>query len=242
MRTKLLLALACLAVLGLGCTTSAGAGTSQVAASSTATAEPVPSATSVPEPSETEEPIHYPPYNVWNLLASGGPSGADDVAEAVGLADTVLLGTMSGIVEGEAYGPNENELGWYGVATIDVQEVIAGADPGDTVTVPFILVIGGDRFPEKELADLQRSIPEGPALLFLRSWQTYFDHSGTDIPGWLDALDRPDIYRLIGQDGAILVVDDAMAPPTHEEYWNHEFRGLTPDSAADVVRAAQVGA
>lgn len=206
----------------------------------TASALPSERPSSSPATAPSEEPITYPPDNVWRLLATaaGSMSGATDAQSASELADTVVVGQIRGVSAGEGYGPTNQDLGWYAIASIEVQSVVTGEDPGPTLEIPFMLVMGGDRFPQKELADVQRSIPTDPALLFLQSWESYFDMSATEVPSWLKNLDRPDLYRTIGVDGAIRVVDGELDPPTHEESWATSLKGVTLDDVSQMVAPA----
>ncbi|MBA2701229.1 MAG: hypothetical protein H0U58_05930, partial [Chloroflexi bacterium] len=104
--------------------------------------------------------------------------------------------------------------------------------------VPFLLVLGAPgstegAYPEKEFTDLSRSIPKDPALLFLSTWASYFDRAGGGVPDWLADLDRSDIYRTIGADGAVRVIDGDLQPSPYAETWVSSLGGRT---IADVRR------
>lgn len=230
------------AALVAGCSDPGGAPGAPVREPSAAAAIPTDAVASPPQtslvPIASEEPITYPPDNVWAFLATGGRSGATGLDDAIERADLVVVGRIETIDAGEAFGPNDDELGWYAVATLAIDRVIHGDAPADSIQVPFMLVFGGDRYPNKELRDLQRSLPRDPALLFLRSWSTYFERSGAEIPAWLAGLDRPDIYRTIGIDGAIRVTDGVLDPPTYEDFWTRSLAGMPIDQVADEVSRA----
>ena len=87
----------------------------------------------------------------------------------------------------------------------------------------------------------QRSIPKHSAVMFLQSWESYFDMSGTAVPAWLAGLDSPDYFRTIGVDGAIRVVEGKLDPPTHEESWTQALKGVSLDDASQLVAEAATG-
>ncbi|MGH9424019.1 MAG: hypothetical protein ACRD3J_28855, partial [Thermoanaerobaculia bacterium] len=120
---------------------------------------------------EAEGPISYSPDNMWGFLATapGEVRRADDLAGAVAFSKLVVVGRYVGVEKGPGYGPAGGGIGWYAVAVIKVESVLKGTPilgPDGNLRVPFLLVMGADRYPEKELADLQGSIPVEPALLY----------------------------------------------------------------------------
>jgi hypothetical protein len=185
----------------------------------------------------TDAPVTYPPDSMWGFLSTsaGTPSGAASIDDAIELSDLVAVGRYVGIERGSGYGAPGEGVGWYAIALIDVDVALRG-DPrlGDDglLRVPFLLALGvpGDEkpvYPEKEFADISRSIPKDPALLFLRAWSTYFARADAVVPDWLGELDRPDIYRTIGVDGAVRLAYGALTPSPFAETWVSSLDGLT---------------
>lgn len=130
---------------------------------------------------------------------------------------------------GPGYGPAGGSQGRYAIALIHVQTVVKGTPilgSDGLLRIPFMLVMGADRYPEKEFTDLQRSIPADPALLYLYSWADYFDLAGAEVPGWLDDLDDPAKYKTIGGDGAFRVVGGRVRSPAYWEGWPLDCDGL----------------
>lgn len=172
---------------------------------------------------------------MWGFLSTsaGTPSGATNVQDAAALSDVVLVGRFVGIERFEGYGAPGEGVGWYAVALIDVDSSLKGSPTlGDDglLRVPFLLGLGAPEseagYPEKQFADLSRSIPSDPALLFLTTWAAYFARAGTEVPDWLTDLNRPDIYRTIGVDGAVRVVDGVLQPMPYSETWDSNLEGL----------------
>ena len=176
---------------------------------------------------------------MWGLLStsSGTPSGAASLREAEALADLVTVGRFVGLERGDGYGAPDEGVGWYAIALIEVESTIKGTPAlgeDDLLRVPFLLTLGAPggsspTYPEMEFGDLMRSIPRDPALLFLTTWSSYFDRAGTEVPDWLADLDRPDIYRTIGADGAVRVVDGVLEPMPGTETWNSTLEDRTVD-------------
>lgn len=154
--------------------------------------------------------------------------------DAVALSDVVAVGRFVGLERGDGYGAANEGVGWYAVALIEVDSTMKGtpslSDDG-LLRVPFLLALGApgaeSAYPEKEFADLSRSIPSDPALLFLTTWAAYFDRAGTEVPDWLATLDRADIYRTIGTDGAVRMVDGTLEPSPYSETWDSTLEGQT---------------
>lgn len=94
-----------------------------------------------------EETALYPPQTSWDPLATsaGNNSGATTVVEAAEQAEFVIVGRYVGLERGGAYGAPGEDVGWYAVAQIHVDRVIAGdaTISGGTLRVPFLLAMGG---------------------------------------------------------------------------------------------------
>ena len=170
--------------------------------------EPAPVASSPPveeQPAgETAGPITYDPGSMWSFLASMGEGmrRAETLAGAVDFAELIVVGRYVGVARGGTYGSDATA-----VALIDVDSVIKGTPnlgPDGLLRVEFVLAVGPS-YPEKLFADLQRSIPKDPALLYLFSWASFFDLTGEVVPDWRAGIDRTDRYKTIGNDGAMRV-------------------------------------
>jgi hypothetical protein len=190
-----------------------------------------------------EQPIDYTPDMMWGMLAtaSGETHRADDLAGAVDFAELVVVGRYVRVERGPAYGPPGGSQGWYAIAVLRVESAAKGipilASDG-LLRVPFLLVLGSDRYPEKEFADLQRSVPPDPALLFLFSWAAYFDLIGGNETPWLTHLDDPAKYKTIGGDGAFTIVDGLVRSPKYAEGWPVDCDGARIDAIVARIRAA----
>jgi hypothetical protein len=204
----------------LGAGTAAPTPTERAAASLPNT----PTATA-PATIEPEEPITYPPDNMWDFLstAPGQTRRAENLAGAVDFAELIVIGKYIGVERGPGYGPEGGNQGWYAVALIQAESVVQGStqvQADGLIRVPFLFVLGGDEYPAKEFADLQRSLPADPALLFLYSWKTYWERAGdSDVPAWLQGLDTSDQYKTIGADGVLRIVDGRVEPMAFVEAW-----------------------
>ncbi|MBF8290863.1 MAG: hypothetical protein HW391_1831 [Chloroflexi bacterium] len=186
---------------------------------------------------ETAGPITYPPDNMWAFLATmpGLQRTSDTLAGAVDFAEAVVVGRYLGVERGARYG-----VDWTAVALIDVDAVVKGTPnlgPDGLLRVEFVLVVGSGSYPEKEFADLERSIPKDPALLYLISWASFMDAWG-EVPGWSTRVDLADRYRTIGGDGAMRVVNGRIEPPPYIDGWPMELRGLGIEQVKDQIRAA----
>lgn len=190
----------------------------------------------------TDEPIRYPADNIWAFLAStpGLQDRASSLEEATQFAELVVIGSIAAIERGEAYGAPGEDPAWTAEAVIRVDEVLAGSPPStDTVVVPFVLVVGGVSYPEKEFDDVSSSIPEGSAVLWLYSWQQYFERSGTEVPDWLKGADRTDRFRLIGGDGFMRIEGASVIAPGYSIGWPRDVSGgELIDVKASVMAAA----
>lgn len=159
--------------------------------------KPAPSVDSGPA-GETQGPITYDPGSMWSFLASMGEGmrRSDTLAGAVEFAELVVVGRYVGVERGTSYGSD-----WTAVALIAVDDVIKGAPnlgPDGLLRVEFVLTVGGGSYPERQFADLERSIPSDPALLYLYRWAAFFDLTGETVPDWRAGIDRPDRYKTNG--------------------------------------------
>ncbi len=234
-------------VLVAGCSVAPGADAPAEATdqqtSSSAHESATPVATSV-----GEEPITYPPDNMWRFLSSADTDSRQtaDLTGATEFAEVVVVGRYVDVERGPGYGPDGGTIGWYAVALIEPDRVIKGeprVKPDGFIRVPFMLVLGAEEYPEKEFEDLKRSIPADPALLFLYSWAAYWDRAGGgDPPAWLDGLNTEDQYKTITSvDGAFRIEDGRLAPMAYAEGWPTACRDLPVDDVTDRVSTVADG-
>lgn len=184
----------------------------------------------------------------WDRLVLGMNSGAQTVLEASSLAEVVVVGRWVAVEPDKGYGaPGESLVGWYATALIEVDQVLKGpADiqVGAHVRVPFELgmSLAGGTYPESQVAEADKTRPPGSALLFLESYSTFWDRTNTDVPDWIRDLDKPDLYRLIGADGAVPLVGEAVSDVVYETEmppWRLEAAGQDLSTlSADIVVAA----
>ena len=192
-------------------------------------------------PGVTAEPITYAPDNMWAFLASmpGLQRRSDSLAEATRFADVVVVGQFVGVERGGQYGSDATA-----VALIDVQTVAKGAPvlaADGRLRVEFVLVVGSQTYPEKELADLRRSIPTDPALLYLFTWASFFELTGDKVKGWSDRADLATVYKTIGGDGALRIVGGRVEPPPYVDGWAAEQAGRPLSEVLSEVSAAAGG-
>jgi len=237
-------------VLGVatGTLLSTGVDRQEVVASS----EPTPSSACRPFAASATLATHtgpLPPETAWNSLAGGGYNGATSLHDATAIADLALVGRWVGNERFGSLGdPGDSLLGHYAVAVIRVDRLMRGTlPPGcvDLVRVPFLLEFGsaGSPFPEAAFAALERTRPEDPAVVFLQSWGGMWDRADGELPDWVAPLDRPDLYKTIGIDGALpmqgdrvssLVFENDMAP------WRIAVAGARVDDLiAEIARIAE---
>lgn len=239
----LLVLAACSAPLASGDDVQVPAATS--GRESAAALESAAAPTDTPGPFD-DEPVSYPPQSVWNLLATsaGYNSGAQSVAGASDQSELVIVGRFVDLERGGGYGAPGDSVGWYAIATVEVDQVLSGgnrAKAGDRISVPFLLTLGapGTPYPEREFSDIDRSLPKEPAVLFLVSWSTAWDRIDTEVPDWLSELDRPDLYRTIGADGALPLEAGSVSDAVHEidmPSWRLEVAGKDLDTViAEIV-------
>ncbi len=186
---------------------------------------------------ETAGPIMYPPDTMWAFLSTMPDlhRRAGTLAAAVDFAEVVVVGRYAGVERGARYGSDTTV-----VALIEVQSVVKGTPnlgPDGLLRVEFVIVNGPGGYPEKVFADLERSIPRDPALLYLFSWASYLDLIGDALPSWA-GIDRADRYKTIGGDGAMRVVNGKIEPSPHVDGWPTELRGLGIEQVKDQIRAA----
>jgi hypothetical protein len=199
----------------------------------------------VPKPAAAPDPT-YPPQAYWDGLALGMHSGSRTVDEAAALAEIVVIGRWVAVEPDKGYGAPGEIVVWYATAIIDVEEVLRGVGdvkPGDRVRVPFSIGFNlpGGAYPEHQAIEADKTRPSGSAILFLVSWSRHWDRAQTDVPDWLRDLDKPDLYRLIGPDGAVPLVGDAVSDVVYEidmPPWRLDAAGRSlADLAAEIVAA-----
>lgn len=100
-------------------------------------------------------------------------------------------------------------------------------------------MVGGGTYPERTFANLQRSIPKEPALLYLYSWASYMDEIGGGFPDFEARKDLDSIYKTIGGDGAMRIVEGKIAPSSYVEGWPNDLRGVDLATVLDRVRAVK---
>jgi hypothetical protein len=189
---------------------------------------------------ESAGPITYPSDNMWAFLAStpGLQRQTDSLAEAVDFSDLIVVGRYVGVERGGQYGEDATA-----VALIAVDSVAKGVPklgPDGVLRVEFVLVVGSPTYPEKEFADLQRSIPQDPALLYLSTWETYLMSLTQQFPGWSARKDLASIYKTIGGDGAMRIINGRMAPPSYVDGWPAALRGAEIQTVLDAIGAPTV--
>lgn len=199
----------------------------------------------VPQPSTSvadtgEEPNTYPADNMWAFLATmpGLQRRSETLAEAVAFSDAVVVGRYIGVERGGQYGSDSTAIALIAVDSIAKGSPKIGSD--GFLRVEFVLVVGSPKYPEKEFADLQRSIPKDPALLYLFSWDSYFKLIKDEIPGWSDRSDLSDVYKTIGGDGAMRIVDGRVEPPSYIDGWPTALKDAPIESVVTQIRAAAV--
>lgn len=198
-----------------------------------------------PEPSGAlPGPITYAPDSIWAFLATtpGQENAATTLEEATHRAEAVVVGRFVDLEPGNGYGAPGEPVGWYAIAIVEPQVVVKGPVHliRNRLRIPFLMTLGPKAFPEKEFADMSRSLPADPALLFVDSWATFFGRFNAEVPAWLDPLDRDDSYRTIGGDGAIRVVGGRLEPPLYNDGWPAALRGATLPDAVSRIQATLV--
>lgn len=196
--------------------------------------------------------LPLPPQVLWDHLATGNLPGALSLGEAVADSDLIVVGRWIDLERGDPYWTPENEtVGWFAVAVIEVDSLIQGSLPdarSQTIRVPFLLSFGlvGSVYPEKEFDAVDRALPKDPAVLFLWSWSKSLALAGSDVPGtevpdWVKGLNRPDIYRTIGTDGALPLEDGSVSDVVYEfdmPRWRIDLAGQKLDTIVTRVMAA----
>lgn len=234
-------ALISVAVLAVACSGVPGASPS----GSSASPHPqLPSGLGEYPSGELDSPITYPPDNMWAFLSTtpGLEPRGETLAEAVEFAELIVVGRMVGVERDGGYGAPGEGVGWHAIALIEPDEVIKGTpivEADGLIRVQFLHVIGDDTFPAKEFADLERSIPRDPAVLFLHSWASYYGRGGLEVPDWLAATIVADRYRTIAGDGHLRVVDGRVQPPAFmDDAWPAAYRGVPLQEFAALIRGA----
>jgi len=189
-----------------------------------------------------------PPQAEWDRLAAGASNGATSLHDAIATSDLVLVARWVGHERFGSLGdPGASLLGHYAVAVMHVDRLIHGTlPPGcvDFVRVPFLLEFGsaGSPFPEVAFAALQRTRLEDPAVLFLQSWGGMWERSGGELPDWVAPLDRTDIYKTIGIDGALPIEGDRVSDIVFENDmapWRQAVAGArVEDVIGDIAEIA----
>jgi len=173
---------------------------------------------------------------MWAFLAStpGLQRQANSLAEAVDFSDLVVVGRYVGVERGGQYGEDATAVALIAVDSVAKGVPNLGSDV--LLRIEFILVVGSPTYPEKEFADLQRSIPKDPALLYLSSWQSYLGQLNQQFPGWSARQDLATIYKTIGGDGAMRVVNGRIDPPSYVDGWPTTLRGAEVEALLDTIR------
>lgn len=191
-----------------------------------------------------------PPQVAWNALAAGDLNGALSLPEAATISELVLVGRWMGMERFGSIGdPGEGLIGHYAVAVIGVDRLVRGTlPPGcvDLVRVPFLISFGapGSDLPEVDYAAVARRRPVEPALLFLQSWAGVWDRAGGELPDWVTPLDRYDLFRTIGIDGALPLVGDRVSEVVFENdmaRWRLELAGRPLDEVIKALTAVEPG-
>lgn len=213
-----------------------------------------PASTRVPSPpdpsaQDSADPS-YSPQHTWNALATGfSNSGATSLDEATAMSEIVVVGRFVGLERGKAYGAPGEDIGWYATALIEIDEVLSG-DPaikqGTRVDAPLMLTMDSPEstYPVIALSEMERSRPDQPAVLFLVSWATVWDRIDTKVPDWLKDLDRYDLYRTIGIDGALPLEDGVVSGVVNEAdlaKWRVDAAGASLASVAEAIAASEAG-
>jgi hypothetical protein len=173
---------------------------------------------------------------MWAFLASmpGLQRRADSLEGAVDFAELVVVGRYVGVERGGLYGADATAVALIAVDT--VAKGVPELGPDRLLRVEFVLVVGAQSYPEKEFADLQRSIPGDPALLYLFSWASYLELINGGLPAWEAREDLASIYKTIGGDGAMRIVDGRLVPPSYVDGWPTTLRGADVEAVLDSIQ------
>jgi hypothetical protein len=176
---------------------------------------------------------------MWAFLASAaeGSRRAETLEGAVDFAELIVIGRYVGLERGAVYGSDATAVALIKVDSVAKGNPILGDD--GLLRVEFVLVVGGGAYPEKEYADLERSVPTEPALLFLFTWKRYLEMIGGGFPAFEARDDLHMAYKTIGGDGAIRVVEGRMAPSSFAEGgWPIDLRAVELTTVLARIRAA----
>ena len=181
-------------------------------------------------------PITYTADQMWALMSgmASDQRRAETLEGAVDFAELVVVGRYVGVERGGQYGSDSTAVALIAVDSIAKGEPKLGTD--GLLRIEFILVVGSPSYPKKEFADLQRSIPKDPALLFLFTWESYMELIGGGLPAWDARRDLTRTYKTIGGDGAMRVVDGRIQPPAFVLGWPLTLRGSEIDAVLAEVR------
>lgn len=233
------------ALILFGCSTAGASPTTAVASSPIDVPDgsiSVPSGAET-EPGEIDPPIDYTPDQFWAMMATvpDFEPRTGSLGEALDSAELVVVGRAIDVVEFGGYGAADEPTPWYAEAVIEVSEILKGRpglDDSGLLRIPFAVgMTFDDTFPTHVLKDFQRSMAKGSAVLLLTSWATYFESTGGDVPKWLASLDRTDLYKTIGPEGAMRITASGIAPPLAEGWPQEELREL---SLADLMNKLSV--
>ena len=185
-----------------------------------------------------EEAITYPADNMWAFLATmpGLQRRSDTLAAAVAFSDIVAVGRFVGVERGAQYGSDSTAVALISLNSVAKGSPKLGSD--GLLRIEFVLVVGSQRYPEKQFADIQRSIPKDPALLYLFTWESYFKLVHEKLPGWSDRTDLGSVYKTIGGDGAMRIVDGRIDPPSYVDGWPMSLRDSPIETVMTRIRAA----
>jgi hypothetical protein len=154
---------------------------------------------------------------------------------AVDFAELVVVGRYVGVERGGQYGSDSTAVAL--IAIESVGKGVPNLGPDGFLRVEFLLVVGAGAYPEKELADIQRSIPKDPALLYLFSWESYLELINGGLPAWEARKDLATIYKTIGGDGSMRVVNGRIEPPSYVQGWPTTLRGAEIEATMVTIRA-----
>lgn len=184
-------------------------------------------------PGEIDPPIEYTPDQFWAVMANvpDFKPSTDGLDDAMKSADLIVVGRAVDVLEVGAFSaPGEPSM-FYAEAIVEISEVLKGRpslDASGLLHIPFFIGMGlDDTYPTHVLKDFQRSMAAEPAVLLLTSWATYFEAAGAETPSWLDGLNRADLYKTIGPEGAMRITASGIAPPLAEGWPRQELAGMT---------------
>ena len=185
------------------------------------------------EPGEIDPPIDYTPDQFWAMMANvpDFKPSTGSLDEALKVADLIVVGLAVDVVEVGGYGAPGEPTMWYAEAVVEISEVLKGKpdlDDSGLLHIPFYIGMGfDDTYPTHVLKDFQRSMASEPAVLLLTSWAKHFESTGGDTPNWIDGLNRTDLYKTIGPEGAMQSPASGLTPPLAEGWPQQELVGVS---------------